>query len=186
MGFRKPELPRRRRRLLSQGGWAEKIRPMARHWAEVGFGTPVLMHLFYAGRPRSASSRPCWCCCPPRVSTAASPQAVDRADRHPEGRAVHDAGLRGNRAGCGFGPALNHRYLPPMGPILYWLRPNTIRLPPWPGRVLLTAGDNRLIDIALYALLNSAQWPRSLTAPDRCPACRRTSECCRCRWYGRS
>ena len=33
--------------------------------------------------------------------------------------------------GCGFGP-LNNRFFPPMGSILYWLRPNTIRLPPWP------------------------------------------------------
>ena len=30
--------------------------------------------------------------------------------------------------GCGFGP-LNNRFFPPMGSILYWLRPNTIRLP---------------------------------------------------------
>ncbi len=34
--------------------------------------------------------------------------------------------------GCGFGP-LNNRFFPPMGSILYWLRPGTIRLPPWPG-----------------------------------------------------
>jgi len=55
--------------------------------------------------------------------------------------------------GCGFGP-LNNRFYPPMGSILYWLRPNTIRLPPWPGRVPLTRGDNRdAVDIALYGAL---------------------------------
>ena len=31
----------------SKGTRAEKIVPMARHWAEVGFGTPVVLHLFY-------------------------------------------------------------------------------------------------------------------------------------------
>ncbi len=36
--------------------------------------------------------------------------------------------------GCGFGP-LNNRFFPPMGSILYWLRPKTIRLPPWPNRI---------------------------------------------------
>ncbi|MFA5711980.1 DUF3556 domain-containing protein, partial [Mycolicibacterium sp.] len=55
--------------------------------------------------------------------------------------------------GCGFGP-LNNRFFPPLGSILYWLRPNTIRLPPWPGRVPFTAGDNRgPVDVALYAAL---------------------------------
>ena len=34
----------------SQGSRAEKIRPMARQWAEVGFGTPVVLHLFYVGK----------------------------------------------------------------------------------------------------------------------------------------
>ncbi|MCB1292797.1 MAG: DUF3556 domain-containing protein, partial [Mycobacterium sp.] len=55
--------------------------------------------------------------------------------------------------GCGFGP-LNNRFYPPMGSVLYWLRPNTIRLPPWPGRVPLTRGDNRdPVDVILYGAL---------------------------------
>ena len=55
--------------------------------------------------------------------------------------------------GCGFGP-LNNRFFPPMGSILYWLRPGTIRLPPWPGRVPFTKGDNRTpVDALLYGAL---------------------------------
>jgi hypothetical protein len=55
--------------------------------------------------------------------------------------------------GCGFGP-LNNRFFPPTGSALYWLRPNTIRLPPWPNRVPLTRGDNREpVDILLYGAL---------------------------------
>ena len=50
--------------------------------------------------------------------------------------------------GCGFGP-LNNRFFPPMGSILYWLRPGTIRLPPWPTRVPLTRGDTRTPSDAL-------------------------------------
>ena len=47
---------------------------------------------------------------------------------------------------------LTLRFIPPIGGILYWLRPGTIRLPPWPGRVPLTAGTRRtLVDVALYA-----------------------------------
>ena len=47
MGFLKPDLPVVDFDEWSKGTRAEKIRPMARHWAEVGFGTPVVLHLFY-------------------------------------------------------------------------------------------------------------------------------------------
>ena len=40
--------------------------------------------------------------------------------------------------GCGSMP-LTFRFLPPIGGILYWLRPGTVRLPPWPDKVPLTA-----------------------------------------------
>ena len=47
MGFLKPDLPQVDFAEWSKGTRSEKIRPMARHWAEVGFGTPVALHLFY-------------------------------------------------------------------------------------------------------------------------------------------
>jgi len=44
-----------------------------------------------------------------------------------------------------------------IGGLLYWLRPGTIRLPPWPGRVPLTRGTTRTpLDVALYAGLIAA------------------------------
>jgi hypothetical protein len=53
--------------------------------------------------------------------------------------------------GCGSMP-LTFRFLPPIGGILYWLRPGTVRLPPWPDRVPLTKGTTRTpVDVALYA-----------------------------------
>jgi Transmembrane protein of unknown function (DUF3556) len=53
---------------------------------------------------------------------------------------------------------LTFRFLPPVGGILYWLRPGTIRLPPFPERIPLTRGSARtLFDVALYAgVLGSA------------------------------
>ena len=47
MGFLKQEVPVIDFDEWSKGTRSEKIRPMARHWAEVGFGTPVALHLFY-------------------------------------------------------------------------------------------------------------------------------------------
>ena len=47
---------------------------------------------------------------------------------------------------------LTFRFVPPIGGILYWLRPGTIRLPPFPDRVPFTRGSRRtLLDVALYA-----------------------------------
>ncbi len=59
--------------------------------------------------------------------------------------------------GCGSMP-LTFRFVPPIGGALYWLRPGTIRLAPWPGRVPGTAGNTRTIaDVLLYVgVLGSA------------------------------
>jgi hypothetical protein len=61
---------------------------------------------------------------------------------------------------------LTFRFLPPIGGILYWLRPGTVRLPPWPDRVPLTRGSTRtVLDVALYVgVLGSAVY---LLAVDR-------------------
>ena len=47
---------------------------------------------------------------------------------------------------------LSFRFTPPIGGPLYWLRPGTVRLPPWPDSVPLTRGSRRtVVDVALYA-----------------------------------
>jgi Transmembrane protein of unknown function (DUF3556) len=52
---------------------------------------------------------------------------------------------------------LTLRFSPMIGGVLYWLRPGTTRLPPWPERVPLTRGNRRtLFDVALYAGLIAA------------------------------
>ncbi|HEX5142632.1 MAG TPA: DUF3556 domain-containing protein [Mycobacterium sp.] len=154
MGLLKPELPVVDFEQWSRGSWEEKIRPMARHWAEVGFGTPVVLHLFYVVKI-ALYILGAWLV----VLTTRGVDGFTQVAQWWTEPVVFEkvvlytmlfevVGL-----GCGFGP-LNNRYLPPMGSILYWLRPNTIRLPPWPRRVPLTRGDNREpVDILLYAAL---------------------------------
>jgi len=47
---------------------------------------------------------------------------------------------------------LTLRFSPLIGGVLYWLRPGTTRLPPWPERVPLTRGTRRtLFDVVVYA-----------------------------------
>ena len=47
---------------------------------------------------------------------------------------------------------LSFRFVPPIGGALYWLRPGTVRLPPWPEVVPFTKGTTRTaVDVLLYA-----------------------------------
>lgn len=68
--------------------------------------------------------------------------------------------------GCGSGP-LTGRYLPPVGGFLYWLRPGTTKLAPWPS--IPGAGGHRrtIVDVLLYAgLLGSIVRALVLADPD--------------------
>ncbi|MFY2861304.1 DUF3556 domain-containing protein [Mycobacterium sp. THU-M104] len=154
MGFLKPDLPQIDIAEWSKGTRSEKIRPMARHWAEVGFGTPVVLHLFYVvkillyilfgwlfalatnGIHGFTGVGSWW----------SEPIVFEKIVLYT--MLFEVIGL-----GCGFGP-LNNRFFPPMGSILYWMRFGTIRLPPWPDRVPGTRGTKRTpLDVALYGLL---------------------------------
>lgn len=154
MGFLKQDAPVVDFEEWSKGTRAEKIVPMARHWAEVGFGTPVVLHLFYVVKILLYILG-AWLV----VLTTTGIDGFTNVTSWYNEPIVFEkvvlytmlfevVGL-----GCGFGP-LNNRFFPPMGSILYWLRPNTIRLPPWPSRIPLTKGDTRTpVDALLYAAL---------------------------------
>ena len=154
MGFLKQDAPVIDYAEWSKGTRAEKIIPMARHWAEVGFGTPVVMHLFYVVKIL-LYVLVAWLIV---LSTSGIDGFTNVASWYAEPIVFQKVvfytmlfevvGL-----GCGFGP-LNNRFFPPMGSILYWLRPKTIRLPPWPNRIPLTRGDARTpFDVVVYAAL---------------------------------
>ncbi|HKP44920.1 DUF3556 domain-containing protein [Mycobacterium sp.] len=154
MGFLKQDAPVVDYDEWSKGTRAEKIVPMARHWAEVGFGTPGVLHLFYVvkillyilGGWLFALATKGIDGFTNVASWYAEPIVFEKVVLYT--MLFEVIGL-----GCGFGP-LNNRFFPPMGSILYWLRPNTIRLPPWPTRVPLTKGATRTpVDAALYGAL---------------------------------
>jgi Transmembrane protein of unknown function (DUF3556) len=154
MGFLKQDAPVVDYEEWSKGTRAEKIVPMARHWAEVGFGTPVVLHLFYVVKILLYVLAAWLIVLTTRgidgftnvASWYAEPIVFEKVVLYT--MLFEVVGL-----GCGFGP-LNNRFFPPMGSILYWLRPNTIRLPPWPNRIPLTKGTARTpFDVVLYAAL---------------------------------
>jgi Transmembrane protein of unknown function (DUF3556) len=154
MGFLKQDTPEIDFEEWSKGTRAEKIIPMARHWAEVGFGTPVALHLFYVVKI-GLYILAAWLLALTTngidgftnvVHWYAEPIVFEKVVLYT--MLFEVVGL-----GCGFGP-LNNRFFPPLGSILYWLRPGTIRLPPWPKRIPLTKGDERTpVDALLYGAL---------------------------------
>src|SRR5271165_4830976 len=158
MGFLKPVMPEIDIEQWSKGTRSEKIRPMARHWAEVGFGTPVVIHLFYVVKILLYILG-AWLFSV--ATTAGLAGATDVVHWYAEPIVFEKVVLYTMLfevigLGCGFGP-LNNRFFPPMGSALYWLRPDTIRLPPWPGRIPFTRGTARTpVDAALYAALAAA------------------------------
>ena len=189
MGFLKQDAPVVDYEQWSKGTRAEKIVPMARHWAEVGFGTPVVLHLFYVVKILLYILGG-WLFV---LATKGIDGFTDVASWYAEPIVFQKVVLYTMLfevigLGCGFGP-LNNRFFPPMGSILYWLRPNTIRLPPWPNRVPLTTGSTRTpVDALLYAALlvmlvvalfsdGTGPDPRRWTRP---------LACCRCGRSGRS
>jgi hypothetical protein len=154
MGFIQPNLP-----VVDIDQWsklprAERVVPMARHIAENGFGTPLIMHVMY-GVKIALYILGAWV-------FAWSTKGIDGFTNvgtwwaEPivfEKAVLYTMLFEVVGLGCCFGP-LAGRYFPPMGSILYWLRAGTIRLPPWPGRVPLTKGNNRTpLDTLLYGAL---------------------------------
>jgi Transmembrane protein of unknown function (DUF3556) len=154
MGFIQPNLP-----VVDMAEWskkprAERVVPMVRHIAENGFGTPLIMHVMY-GIKIALYILGAWL-------FAWSTNGIDGFNNvaawwtEPivfEKAVLYTMLFEVVGLGCCFGP-LAGRYFPPMGSILYWLRPGTIRLPPWPDRVPLTKGNDRTpFDALLYGIL---------------------------------
>src|SRR3954447_24317023 len=130
-----------------------RIKPLAQDWAINGFGTPTAIYLLYLVKLVVFSVGAF-------LVIAATTSSVDGLGDFSDWWTApivfqkvvvwlvlwEILGL-----GCGSMP-LTFRFLPPIGGILYWLRPGTMRLPPWPDRVPLTRGTRRtIVDVVLYA-----------------------------------
>jgi hypothetical protein len=130
----------------------ERIKPLAQDWAVNGFGTPIAVYLLYvvklilyAGGGLLVISWTTPGLGLGHLSTWwTEPIVFEKA-------VVWTMLWEVLGLGAGSLP-LTLRFSPMIGGVLYWLRPGTIRLPPWPERVPLTRGNRRtLFDIALYA-----------------------------------
>ena len=123
----------------------DRIKPLAQDWALNGFGTPVAVYflyifkvLAYAGLGAlvifGTSGWPAWY----------EPIVFQKA-------VIWTMLWEVLGLGAGSLP-LTLRFSPMVGGFLYWLRPGTTRLPPWPEKVPGTRGTMRTwLDVGLYA-----------------------------------
>jgi hypothetical protein len=142
----------------------EKSRMVCRSWALQGYGTPPAAYGLYLLKiALYVGGWILWCRTTPGLG---DPLALPQWWLHPV--AFHKAivwsllfevlGL-----GCGSGP-LTGRYFPPVGGLLYFLRPGTTKRPPWPGLPLLGGQRRTPLDVLLYLSLLVAL-VRALLAP---------------------
>lgn len=165
MGFIQPALPD-----VDYSEWrarprTERVRALTVHWADVGFGTPDAIYVVYLLKIAFYVAAAVFF-----VALTPGIRGLGDIGRWWTEPIVFEKVVLWNvlfevlGLGCGFGP-LTLRFVPPLGSFLYWLRPGTIRLPPWPGKVPGTRGTTRTpLDAALYAaVLAAAVW--ALLAP---------------------
>ena len=136
----------------------ERIKALSQDWALNGFGTPVAVYLLYVvklvlyaggGLLLISATTPGLGGLGELGSWWTEPIVFQKA-------VVWTMLWEVLGLGAGSLP-LTLRFKPMIGGVLYWLRPGTTRLPPWPERVPLTGGTTRTVfDVALYAGLLGA------------------------------
>ncbi|TCN58480.1 transmembrane protein DUF3556 [Rhodococcus sp. SMB37] len=132
----------------------DRLRVTATHWVDYGFGTPKMVHTIYIVKLLVL-----YVGAGTAIATLTSGlEWFDVASWWNEPivyqklvlwtALLETLGVAGS-----WGPLAGH-FKPMTGGFRYWLRPETIRLPPWPGKVPGTAGDTRTVfDVVVYATL---------------------------------
>jgi Transmembrane protein of unknown function (DUF3556) len=153
VGFIAPAVPPIDVEEWKQQPLLQRIKPLAQDWAVNGVGAPSAVYLLYivklvifaVGGALVISA-----------STSGLGGLGDLANWWTDPIVFQKVALwtmLWEIVGLGAGSMpLTFRFIPPIGGLLYWLRPGTIRLPPFPDRVPFTRGSTRtMLDVALYA-----------------------------------
>lgn len=133
--------------------YLERLKVLARHWVDYGAGLPKFIMFVYIAKMLVFAAVG-WL-----ASTASAgldpldPSAWFQQPIVWQKLVVWVVLVEVLGIGGAWGPLCGH-FKPMTGGVTYWLRPNTIRLPPWPDKVPLTRGDTRtVLDVGLYLAL---------------------------------
>jgi Transmembrane protein of unknown function (DUF3556) len=158
MGFIAPAPPPLELEEWKQLGHLQRIKPLAQDWAVNGFGTPTFVYLLYIAKLIVYALGGLFVI---SATTKGLGGLGSLGDWWTEPIVFEKAvvwTMLWEVLGLGAGSMpLTLRFSPMIGGFLYWLRPGTTRLPPWPEKVPLTRGTRRTpLDVALYAGLLAA------------------------------
>ncbi|HEX5609605.1 MAG TPA: DUF3556 domain-containing protein [Solirubrobacterales bacterium] len=153
MGFLQPSPPPFEYEEWRKLSHLERIRPLTEDWALNGFGTPSFVYLLYVVKIVVYALGGLLLI---SATTSGLGGLGDLGEWWYEPIVFQKAvvwTMLWEVLGLGAGSLpLTLRFSPMIGGVLYWLRPGTVRLPPWPEKVPLTRGNTRtLLDVALYA-----------------------------------
>lgn len=152
MGIKTADMPPVDPATFGEIPFMDRMRLLATHWCEYGFGGPKQIHLlyvfkliFYVGGGLA-------------IALLTAPNLGGLGDwtswwTEPvfyQKLLVWTVFFELIGLGSSSGP-LAFKFSPMIGGFLYWGRTRTLRVPPWPGKVPLTAGDERNVwDAGLY------------------------------------
>ena len=158
MGFVQPEPPPFDLQEWRAKPFLSRLKPNVQDWVVNGFGAPGIIYLLYVVKLIAFVVGAAFVI---SIATAGigSLGEIDQWWSEPivfQKAAVWT--MLWEILGLGSGSmALAARYSPPIGGVLYRLRPGTVRLPPWPHRNPVGGGYRRtLLDVALYASVLAA------------------------------
>ncbi|KEG39120.1 DUF3556 domain-containing protein [Streptomyces althioticus] len=144
----------------------ERVRVLSTHWVDEGFGTPRALHIVYIVKMLGLYFGV-------GIWIASATSGIEFTDVGGWYRnivvyqklAVWLMLLEVIGLGGAFGPLCGH-FRPMIGNIRYWIRPGTLRMAPWGGRVPFTGGDERTwFDVALFAgVLAALVYPLAVRA----------------------
>jgi Transmembrane protein of unknown function (DUF3556) len=157
MGFMTGNLPAVDPEAFMRKPYRERLKTLSRHWVDYGFGSPKVIMVMYLVKLALFFAL---------GGILVGTLTSDLNPLHPSAWfdepifyqkvilwtvLLECLGVAGS-----WGPLAGH-FRPMSGGWHYYGRPGTIRLPPWPGKLPFTAGDERTwIDVALYTALIAA------------------------------
>lgn len=151
MGFKVGDFPPVDPATFRQEPLAHRVRALAAHWVDYGFGTPKMVHVIYL--MKVAVLYIVGGVCAATLTSGLNPLHLGEWWNQPivyQKLVLWTILLEAVGVAGSWGP-LAGKFSPMTGGILFWLRPQTIRLPPWPDTVPGTKGDSRTVfDVLLY------------------------------------
>lgn len=153
MPFKTPTLPEVDPAEFRTRPFFERVKVMTGFWAENGFGSAKMLHCIYLLK-LFGLTMVVGVVITTLTSDVGAPWAVGQWWNEPimyQKLVLWVALLEVIGVGGAWGPLTGH-FKPFYGGARYWLRPGTLRLPPWGSKVPGTAGDTRTVgDAVLYA-----------------------------------